>query len=180
MRVGADITGVSSISGSASSSSSGSSQSLTTKLLNKAKVTDDKKEGDVDSDEEAELADRRRRAQLRTAVIWFTPTNAPASLGIPADTQLGVVRALLPSFETAGDYLSELKRLQLSPPVEGEEERRITLLMVAGGHFAGMVVGLRPRGPRDKQDVKGAGELRIYKHKTFHRYTSRFQTRSVR
>ncbi|KAL1406377.1 hypothetical protein Q8F55_008076 [Vanrija albida] len=164
--------GVSSISGSASSSSSGSSQSLTTRLLSKAKVTDKEEDG-VDSDEEAELADRRRRAQLRTAVIWFTPTNAPASLGIPADTQLGVVRALLPSFDTAGDYLTELKRLQLSPPVEGQEERRITLLMVAGGHFAGMVVGLRPRGPRDKQDVKGAGDLRIYKHKTFHRYTTR-------
>ncbi|TXT12890.1 hypothetical protein VHUM_01291 [Vanrija humicola] len=165
--------GVSSISGSASSSSSGSSQSLTTRLLNKAKVTDNKDDDGIDSDEEAELADRRRRAQLRTAVIWFTPTNPPPSLGIPADTQLGVVRALLPSFDTAGDYLSELKRLQLSPPVEGEEERRITLLMVAGGHFAGMVVGLRPRGPRDKQDVKGAGDLRIYKHKTFHRYTTR-------
>lgn len=57
-------------------------------------------------------------------------------------------------------------------PVEEQEERRITMLMVAGGHFAGMVVGLRPRGKGEKQEVKGAGDVRIIHHKTFHRYTS--------
>ena len=51
--------------------------------------------------------------------------------------------------------------------------------MVAGGHFAGMVVGLKPldlahgKGKRpEKQDVKGAGEIRVLQSKTFHRYTS--------
>jgi hypothetical protein len=56
------------------------------------------------------------------------------------------------------------------------EERRHTLLMVAGGHFAGMVIGLRPRGKNEKQDVKGAGDVRILQHKTFHRYTSRSES----
>jgi len=46
------------------------------------------------------------------------------------------------------------------------------MLMVAGGHFAGMVVGLRPKGKNEKQEVKGAGDVRIIQHKTFHRYTS--------
>jgi hypothetical protein len=132
---------------------------------------------DSDPDEAAEQADRERRAQLRTAIIWFTPTTPLPSLGIPKDTQLGVHRALFPPFERAMDYLDALKGMQL--PEEGKkvevegEERRLTLLMVAGGHFAGMVVGIKQRGPKDKQIVKGAGEVRILKSKTFHRYTSK-------
>lgn len=62
--------------------------------------------------------------------------------------------------------------MQLKENRPDEEERRITMLMVAGGHFAGMVVGLRPRGKNDRQDVKAAGEVRVLQHKTFHRYTS--------
>jgi hypothetical protein len=64
--------------------------------------------------------------------------------------------------------------MQLKPgaPEDDDEERRITMLMVAGGHFAGMVVGIRPKGKGEKQDVKGAGEVRVIKSKTFHRYTS--------
>lgn len=127
---------------------------------------------DEDSDEEAELADLRRRAHLRTAVIWFQAAGAPASLGLQPDTQVGVYRSLLPSNDTAGDYLNELKRLQLGPPVPEDEERRIALFMVAGGHFAGMIISLRPRGKSERQDVKGAGDVRVLQHKTFHRYTS--------
>jgi hypothetical protein len=115
-------------------------------------------------------------------VIWFTPISPLESLGVPKDTQFGVHRALFPPLETAQDYLVELKRLQLSAEPtrvvdDTEEERRITMLMVAGGHFAGMVVALRPRDKRERQEVKGAGEIRVLKHKTFHRYTSAY-TRS--
>lgn len=171
---------MSSISGSASSSSSGESQrDRITKLLAKAKKAKDKQEAadEVDSDEEAEITDLRRRAQLRTAVIWFTAPNAPASLALPPNTQFGVIRALFRSLDTASDYLGDLRRLQLGPPVPEEEERRITLLMVAGGHFAGMVVRLRPRGKSEKQEVKGAGDVCVLKHKTFHRYTSESELR---
>lgn len=129
----------------------------------------------MDSDEEAEIADRKRRAQLRTAVVWFSPTKPLDELGIPKNTQLGVHRALFPRFDNAADYLKALKMMQLGTavPVE-EDERRITMLMVAGGHFAGMVVGLRPKGKSERQEVKGAGDVRILQHKTFHRYTSMF------
>jgi hypothetical protein len=163
----ANPVGISSISGSASSSS-GSSQSKITRLLNKQSLAPRD-----DSDEEAELLDRRRRAQLRTAIIWFSPTLPLDSLGVPKDTQFGVHRALFPPFDTAADYLAELRRMQLpTEAVEEEEERRITMLMVAGGHFAGMVVALRARDKRERQEVKGAGDIRVVKHKTFHRYTS--------
>jgi hypothetical protein len=42
-----------------------------------------------------------------------------------------------------------------------------------------MVVALKPLslgqgkgGKAERQDVKGAGEIRVLRHKTFHRYTS--------
>nr|ODN85142.1 cytoplasmic protein [Cryptococcus depauperatus CBS 7841] len=162
------VEGISSISGSASSSS-GSDQSKVARLLKNQKL-------DTSSDnssEAAELADRQRRAHLRTAVIWFSPTVPIPELGIPPDTQFGVHRALFPPFEQAGDYLEELKRIQLSGDREEDEERQLTLLMVAGGHFAGMIVGIQPREKTERQDVKGAGDVRIIKHKTFHRYTSK-------
>ena len=160
------LTGVSSISGSASSSS-GSSNGKITRLLNKSHIDT----RSTDSDEEAELANRQRRAHLRTAVIWFSPTCSIDTLGIPKDTQFGIHRALFPPYDTAADYLAGLRNLQLRDN-EVEEERRIAMLMVAGGHFAGMVVGIRPRGKSDRQDVKGAGDVRVIQHKTFHRYTS--------
>lgn len=169
------ISGVSSISGSESSSSGSSaeSQSKVSKLLRKANLN----AGNDESDEEAEVADRVRRAQLRTAVIWFSPSSPLPELGIPKDTQFGITRALFPPLDTANDYLGELRKMQLSsrPDIEGTDgqERRITLLMVAGGHFAGMVVGLKPRGKTDRMEVKGAGEIKVFKHKTFHRYTSK-------
>ncbi|TYJ59242.1 hypothetical protein B9479_000231 [Cryptococcus floricola] len=168
------VEGVSSISGSASSTS-GSEQSKVARLLNKHTLHP----SEDGSSEAAELADRQRRVHLRTAIIWFSPTSPLPSLSIPKDTQFGIHRALFPPYDKAGDYLEELKRMQLgsemSKAVEEEQEgeRRIVLLMVAGGHFAGMVVGLRPRGKTEKQEVKGAGDVRVIKHKTFHRYTTR-------
>ena len=120
------------------------------------------------------MADYRRRAVLRTAIIWYQPSTSLDRLGVPTDTQFGVYRALLPPFEDNSQYMDGLKALQLPPtaPTDDDDERRITLLMVAGGHFAGMVVGLRPLGKSERQGVKGAGEVRVLKHKTFHRYTS--------
>ncbi|WVR03805.1 hypothetical protein IAU60_000801 [Kwoniella sp. DSM 27419] len=167
------VEGVSSISGSESSSSSTSSSSSQSKVARLLKRQTIGGEPDADDDEALELADRQRRAHLRTAVIWFSPTASIDALGVPKDTQLGVHRALFPPFENAADYLTELRNMQLKGNEEQDGERRLTLLMVAGGHFAGMVVGIRPRGKTEKQEVKGAGEVRVIKHKTFHRYTTR-------
>jgi hypothetical protein len=177
--------GISSLSGSISSSGSSTpSVDLLTagtdkvSRLLKRQTFNPGAEPEVDSDEEAEAADRRRRAELRTSIIWFTvPTGSSIQLlsTIPQDTQFGIHRALFPNTLTnSQQYLSALKAIQLQPGGTEEDERRFTLLMVAGGHFAGMVVSLTPAGKNDKQTVKGAGELRILRHKTFHRYTSEY------
>ena len=145
---------------------------------------------EVDSDEEAEQTEYRRRAELRTALIWFTvlkehlQTTTEDSL-VPLDTQLGVHRALLPNGLTdANTFLPALRSVQLPPDEPFDQsnpdgERKITLLMVAGGHFAGAVIGLKPlnlvqgKGKKpEKQETKGAGEIRVICSKTFHRYTS--------
>lgn len=165
---------------------------------------------DLDSDEEAEQNEYRRRAELRTAVVWYgvrkekhsdPATQAQAQKQqqtlVPVDTQLGVHRALLPpGLSDPSTFLPALRSIQLpykSSSGSGyafdhenpNAERKLTLLMVAGGHFAGMVVALKPLnlgqgkggngGKAERQDVKGAGEIRVLRHKTFHRYTSEFR-----
>ena len=174
---------------------------------------------ELDSDEEAEQNEYRRRAELRTAVVWYgvrkdsqldpaTQAQAQAQQGqhqqqalVPVDTQLGVHRALLPpGLSDPSTFLPALRSIQLpSGSTEAghnfnfdqenpNAERKLTLLMVAGGHFAGMVVALKPLslgqgkggngGKAERQDVKGAGEIRVLRHKTFHRYTSEFRGRA--
>ncbi len=120
-------------------------------------------------------------------MIWFKPDlKQDTRLIIPADTQLGIYRIILPGLvHNPADFLPALRSIQsplLPPNAENDPllERKYTLLMVAGGHFAGMVVSLKPlnlvhgKGLKpEKQVVKGAGSLRILQHKTFHRYTSK-------
>lgn len=123
----------------------------------------------------------------RTALQWFETPGVP-----PPDTQYGIHRAALPRAgarkrpfpgqEEGQAVLQELKELQLGEPEPqaqtgeggGEEERKWTLLMFGGGHFAGMVVSLRPK--LVKSSKKGSKEKErevvVLHKKTFHRYTS--------
>lgn len=125
---------------------------------------------DADDEEDASAAYLAARFALRSPLIQFTPSPALAP-----DVQLSVYRALFPSsLDRPEAFLPYLRELQLTADdlVPGERERRWVLLMLAGGHFAGCVVALG--GKREgKKAVKGQdGELRVLKHKTFHRYTS--------
>ncbi|KAJ9128346.1 hypothetical protein QFC24_000639 [Naganishia onofrii] len=196
--------GLSSLSGSASSDSEASDSNVetagsstedrVTRLLRRQKLNGGGAQDgdDKDSDQEAEEADYRRRAEQRTAILWFqakdTSKEDTGAKLVPDDTQLGIYRALIPktiSLSQPTAFLPALRAMQLPTLAPGAqfdpfEERKITLLMVAGGHFAGMVVSLRPlnvvqsKGVKpERQEVKGAGEIRVLKHKTFHRYTTR-------
>ncbi|GAA5909732.1 Vms1p [Sporobolomyces salmoneus] len=118
----------------------------------------------------------------RTALLWFeAPQHAP-------DTQYGVYRAILPTAgskalkrqsDDSPEILQELKNLQLDPAAlgegagEGQKERKWTLLMFGGGHFAGMVVKLNPKLVSKGKGKEKEKELVILEKKTFHRYTTR-------
>lgn len=122
----------------------------------------------------------------RTALQWFETPGVP-----PPDTQYGVHRAALPRAgarkrplpgqEEGQAVLQELKELQLQPEPQAttgeggdKDDRKWTLLMFGGGHFAGMVVSLRPK--LVKSSKKGSKEKErevvVLHKKTFHRYTS--------
>jgi hypothetical protein len=198
-----DPPGLSSLSGSASSSgsedTSNDATDRVTKLLRKQRINGTTDRGDYDdaSLAEAEEAEYRRRAELRTAIIWFRANKEVVENDVkngkepivPKDTQLGIYRAVLPGLvHNPADFLPALRAIQspLLPAGMDDDpllERKYTLLMVAGGHFAGMVVSLKPlqlasgKGLKpEKQDVKGAGSVRVLQHKTFHRYTSEWRS----
>jgi len=75
------------------------------------------------------------------------------------------------------EYVSELKLMQ-EPRLEG---RLWTMIMIAGGHFAAIVV--RVQNPIEEEPTaslrkgkqrKPKQDYEILLHKTFHRYTSMF------
>jgi len=72
------------------------------------------------------------------------------------------------------EYASELKSMQESKP----EGRLWTMIMIAGGHFAAIVVRVQnpmeeePASLRKGKQRKPKPDYEILLHKTFHRYTS--------
>lgn len=129
----------------------------------------------------------------RSAILWFEAPNAAPG------TQYGVYRAALPQAgfgkkrPEGPEILQELRSLQLpdslflSPkaqkamvsrgegvpmPDAGVKERKWTLMMFGGGHFAAMVVSLVPRLVSKGKGKEKEREVVIIEKKTFHRYTS--------
>lgn len=154
---------------------------------------------DDDGDQESELTTLRSGAQTQqnSPLIWFT---APSILG--DGVQFGIYRCILPRFcarksdhldqnevkhdEERLGVLKELTQLQVTPrpgpssKAGGNDEdegdpslgRKWTMLMVSGGHFAGMVVRTRPELRHLGKGKAPEKEISILEHKTFHRYTS--------
>lgn len=112
----------------------------------------------------------------RSALMWFEAAN------VNPGTQYGVYRAALPVAGggkkriDGGELLKELKALQL-PEQQPKgapqgKERKWTLLMFGGGHFAGMVVSLVPKLVSKGKGKEKEKEVVVLEQKTFHRYTS--------
>lgn len=167
---GGSTTGVGAGDDGASSSSGSSSESDSDDNEDEGKISEELSNDGEPDEEDASAAFLAAKFALRTPLIQFTP--APT---LVPDTQLSVYRALFPaSLDRPESFLPYLRELQLTAEdlVPGDRERRWVLLMLAGGHFAGCVVALGGRR-EGKKAVKGQdGELRVLKHKTFHRYTS--------
>ncbi|KZS94374.1 hypothetical protein SISNIDRAFT_478213 [Sistotremastrum niveocremeum HHB9708] len=110
----------------------------------------------------------------RTALTWFHS---------PPSTQIGIYNAIFPLKTSPSSYLETLKRLQTG----GENGRIWSMFMVAGGHFAGLVVRVCPPDEQYKSEDEDAvaiakkkrkppppkPDFEILHHKTFHRYTTR-------
>ncbi|BGP02578.1 hypothetical protein RTG_01618 [Rhodotorula toruloides ATCC 204091] len=120
----------------------------------------------------------------KSPLQWFDAPTTPEGV----ETQYGIHRAalpeagarkrLLPSAEEGAAVLAELKALQLPPQeqADGEGEKKWTMLMFGGGHFAGWVISLRPRLVSGAKGGKGGAKERevvVLESKTFHRYTTR-------
>ncbi|GAA6036489.1 hypothetical protein JCM8097_003531 [Rhodosporidiobolus ruineniae] len=162
---------------SASSSSSSNSTSHLSRLLRQQSSLASPSTGTAGTDDSEDPF--APLAGPRTALLWFdTPTKEGEQ-----PSQYGVYRAALPrvgaekrSSEREGEEaLAELKELQLAstPGGDEEKERKWTLLMFGGGHFAGMVVSLKPRLVSKGKGKEKDREVVVLQRKTFHRYTTR-------
>jgi hypothetical protein len=97
----------------------------------------------------------------RSPIVWFH--SKPA-------TQLGVYSAVFPIVTDPRefDYVKELKAMQ-----DGNQGEKLwTLLMTAGGHFAGIVVRINQMNGQKIKGKHRPAEYEVVLHKTFHRYTS--------
>lgn len=166
-----------SLSGSASSSSEGessgegSSDAVNT-LINKTKRLNAHLNS-VSDDEQ-----QNQKQLPHSPLAWF---HSPQH-----QTQLGIYKTLFPTHTQSNGYLEELKEMQKGGP----EGRTWAMFMVAGGHFAGAIVKV---GKSDEEKAEEAGEaaagaggkrkkpkkpkpeMEVLRHKTFHRYTSKFR-----
>ncbi|KAF8519679.1 hypothetical protein JB92DRAFT_2897532 [Gautieria morchelliformis] len=120
------------------------------------------------------------RAESPTPAIPQPPRTALTWFHSPPSTQIGIYNALFPLKLQQASYLSVLKDMQRGGP----NGRRWTMLMVAGGHFAGLVAQVRrpdeaeaeeeaSGGKGKKKKLKPKPEVEVIRHKTFHRYTTR-------
>ncbi|KAI0313538.1 hypothetical protein OF83DRAFT_1140946 [Amylostereum chailletii] len=148
-----------SISGSASSSGEDSDESdAINSLLHKTKIAS-----------RSRSPSPSERVAPQTALTWFHS---------PPSTQIGVYRALFPTASPNTAYLDHLKAMQRSG---GPDGRKWAMFMVAGGHFAGLVVRVSPPeaetddtdGVKKKKPKRPRPNTEVLKHKTFHRYTTR-------
>ncbi|TFY79068.1 hypothetical protein EWM64_g4947 [Hericium alpestre] len=139
---------------------------------------------DTDSDESDAVRDLLQKTKIASRspspsstdrvipqkpVIWFQ---------CPPSTQIGVYRSIFPLPSSASTYVDDLKSMQKGV----EEGRKWAMFMVAGGHFAGLVVrvskpdtdGEEPSdGTKKRKQKKPKPDTDVLMHKTFHRYTTR-------
>jgi hypothetical protein len=145
-----------------------------------------KRQANIEEPEEAETyGKKRKRGAGKAPVIWFKTPH------LPSNTSLGIYRALFSQVEQQRlpEIVEAIHKKQLSsapPPAPAKTDDddggvplpktevlgpHIFLCMIGGGHFAAMIVSLKPKVTK----VHGNTERQatVIAHKTFHRYTTR-------
>ncbi|KAK4047519.1 hypothetical protein OIO90_006161 [Microbotryomycetes sp. JL221] len=167
-------SGISTASSDDDSDATDSSTNAVSRLLRKQRLTPKHGSGhNADSDQDEAVA-AALQGGPRSALIWFEAPN------VNPGTQYGVYKAALPQLGSQKraqltSAASEIKELQLPSAKEQPEpqERKWTMLMFGGGHFAGMVVSLVPKLISKGKGKEKEREVVVLAKKTFHRYTTR-------
>jgi hypothetical protein len=112
--------------------------------------------GPKDEENSSEDEDESSQVLPRGALAWLKTSVLP-------DHSLGLYKAIFTNKEQEAGILDQLRQKQLSKasPSSQSLESHLFLCMTGGGHFAAMIVEMRPKPGK------------ILLHKTFHRYTTR-------
>jgi hypothetical protein len=144
-----------------------------------------KKQAKIGDPEEAEtFGKKRKRGAGKPPLIWFKTST------LPTNTSLGIYRAMFSQKEQLdlANIIQTVHSKQLPsspPPLPPRFEPdggvplpkaealgpHIFLCMMGGGHFAAMIVSLKPKITKQKGIVER--QATVLAHKTFHRYTTR-------
>lgn len=145
-----------------------------------------KRQGNIEDTEEVEtLGKKRKRGAGKPPIIWFKTPE------LPSNTSLGVYRGIFSITEQQNlpNIIQTIRHKQLpsapppAPPKLDDDEGgvplpkaqelgpHIFLCMIGGGHFAAMIVSLKPKITRVHGNVER--QATVLAHKTFHRYTTR-------
>ncbi|CAG8445913.1 5435_t:CDS:2 [Dentiscutata heterogama] len=95
-------------------------------------------------------------------IFWFTCSNE-----LPDDVYLGVYKHVLKNRgNDPNTVMEDIKRLQIKSNTN--KPRYWTMLMISGGHFAGLVLDIT-----QNTNVTNVDDVKVHVNKTFHRYTTR-------
>ena len=148
----------------------------------------------TDGDAEDAPTTKRNRGAGKPPILWFTSPK------LSSNTSLGVYRAIFSTAEQSQEdhLVQSIQKKQLAPssasgqpkPKRADEDGggvplpastipkgasttdpHCFLCMIGGGHFAAMLVSLKPK--RTKKNGVEDRSATVIAHKTFHRYTTR-------
>ncbi|KAH7026832.1 hypothetical protein BKA57DRAFT_421727 [Linnemannia elongata] len=170
------IQDLSSISGSDTDDSDDDNQqkndqeALIQSLMKKLELTVKQNQNARNQDPVLVLQQQALEQQLQEArsspFIWFTSTLYDETV------RLGIYKNALPNQEQDQDWIKyQLQAKQQQQPAASiqppKQARYWTLILIGGGHFAGVVMDLAGQVSSHGRDMK------VVAHKTFHRYTVR-------
>ncbi|CAG8659436.1 16334_t:CDS:2 [Racocetra fulgida] len=146
-----------------SSSSCSESECTDTSLQDDvSNLVDELQSVDLEENSEKEALPDKGILRSSKPIVWFTCPNV-----LPDDVCLGVYKHILNGRgNDPSTVMEDIKRLQVKSG--NNKPRYWTMLMISGGHFAGLILDMT-----QNVNVKNMEEVKEHVCKTFHRYTTR-------
>ncbi|KAI1302841.1 hypothetical protein EDD11_005487, partial [Mortierella claussenii] len=115
-------------------------------------------------------SNRARRRAIAAAAAAAKATTAQTQETPSIDDVEAVDKAITPTSPPVGDLIQS--NVPINPTTSATRPPRYwTLILLGGGHFAGMVVDLEGQISKAHGQGSHARDMKIMVHKTFHRYT---------